>query len=371
MKLRLIFLLLISAIALVIFQKADYDWDMPAYIGCVEQLKTNNSVEMHKNTYQLLEKKLSTAQYLKVTGTTPENTFRVAMKNSAADFQNQLPYYQIKSLYIAIIYIISLFTDCIQALFLLNYFCFLFSAFYISKIFLHFKVKDWLSYLLTFALMCLPASIYIASSPTPDLFAVAFLIYLIYCFVKKESFAYQVVIALLLLLSRPDYLPFILLYISVIWFFQKEKLGWYFISIFVLVGTYFLIIKVNEYHGWSSLIYDSFFRRRISMSESHDFKMTDYFSMVLKHFLNFKKITLLSTALFGIYWFLYRKTTQNRAEFFIVMLLYLSIYLRFIIFPAAGEVRFYYGFLLLLALFAIKNIYQLMDNKKPGKNSGY
>lgn len=110
------------------------------------------------------------------------------------------------------------------------------------------------------------------------------------------------------------------------------------------MGTYFLILKINNYPGWKDVFYDTFIQRRRLITGNADFTILEYWQVFLDSIINFKKISLIAIGLL-VAVFYFSKDLWVRS---LAAILVINIYLKFAFFPAPGEYRFFIGFLLLL-----------------------
>lgn len=128
----------------------------------------------------------------------------------------------------------------------------------------------------------------------------------------------------------------------------------------VTVLIYYGVLKLYDYPGWKDVFYDTFIRRRPYISlESSDFSFADYWKVISTNIINFKKVTLFSSLFLGSVLY-FSKDVWLRL---FAVLIFINIFVKFAFFPASGELRFFYPFLLMLFIWSIYTI--STENKLP------
>lgn len=337
------------------FSKIDYDWDLPAYIGCVMK-KSNDKTPLilHQNVYLELKERLSDREYLQVIGINETNQYRNFVSKDADSYYQQLRYYDIKVLYIDSVWIINFFINqTITSIYLLNAICFVLFGFLIFKILFKFCNLSFFScYLITLSICILPVIANLARIASPDLMVFVLILFLCYSFFNGFNYKYQIFITLLIVGTRPDYILFTVLYLILIFFIEK-KIIYYVLPIGVLCNFafYFCILYYYNYPGWESLFYDTFIHRRLNIStELAVLNFQDYWNVLVRNVYNFKKIGLISLILLGLSYFLVKQKKIEKYNFFLILLMFFSLYFKYLFFPASGEIRFFIIYLLMMGL---------------------
>lgn len=77
-----------------------YSWDMIAYMGVAASYFDDDIVEIHRTAYEQLREGVPQAAFEELTATIP---YQVAVREDAASFASQLPFYRVKPLYPALV----------------------------------------------------------------------------------------------------------------------------------------------------------------------------------------------------------------------------------------------------------------------------
>jgi len=338
------------------FQQREYGWDMPGYIG--SYLLAENSVakeQIREKVYSVIKSEAPAFQYDKMVGFHQEGSWNDYISKNSEAFNLQIPYYSIKVFYVFLIFCFHhLGFSLPTAVFLPNivsFFIFSFLLYYIFKEII--KDKLLLALILTLIIILLPPFRYLASIPSPDMLAVLLLSWFAYAVVKKYRFYVQFMILMLAIFTRPDLIIFALTYLVAFFlfdFYRKRKINWFSVGyLIVMLGTYLLILNINHYPGWKDVFYDTFIHRRKMITGNADFTFQEYWQIVVKNLVNFKKITCIA-AVFLLTVFYISKDVWIKS---LAAFIFLNIYLKFAFFPAPGEYRFFIGFLLLLFMVAL------------------
>lgn len=339
------------------FSRIDFDWDLPAYLGCA--IKKNSNIipeDLHEKVYYELKAKLPEKSYRKIIGKNPGNKYRNFISKNPDAYYQQLRYYDIKELYIDAIYLVNLLVnDIITSIYLLNSFYFILFGFLISTILsVYCRMNSYYSYLLTIIICILPFISNLARIASPDLMTLVLMAVLCYFFISKARIYYQILATIIIVCTRPDYILFTVLYLLLVFFIEERKR-----YIPLLIGLmcnalfYIIIIHSYNYPGWSDLFYDTFIHRRLIISEPVFVGYKEYFHVIFKSFANFKKITLASLIFLLLALFLYKKKWLEKNNFLMILLMFFSLYLKFMFFPAAGETRFFIVYLLMMGIFVL------------------
>lgn len=347
--------ILITALSFWNYKNRVYDWDMPGYIGCLYSLKYPDSPDkVRKLTYQEIKKKAPDHEYRDILGIYKSgDKSRQSFANNTKSFSEQLPYYRIKVGYnmaILILYELGFSSaDAVTFLSIIAYFISGILIFFILKII--FPDNYIISILLTAGIMVLPPMTYMSRVSTPDIFILQFLLVFIIGFLKNWSKWIMFVVLFTIIFIRPDYIPFTLSYLAVLGLFQYFKNRQIDYSLIfqglILFVLYFFIVKLYHYPGWKHLFYDTFIYRRPIISEAPpDFSVRDYLGILYSKGIYFKRVTVTA---FGLLALIFYFSKDLWVRIFSVFIL-LNIYIKFLFFPHASGLRFFFGYILLLLL---------------------
>lgn len=355
-----LYLFLLFAISILLFysnyQQREYGWDMPGYLGSYYLVENpTNNLEIQENVYSLIKSEAPKFQYDKMVGFYQKGNWNDWISKNGAAFNLQIPYYSIKVFYVFLIFCFHKvgFSLPIAAFLpnIISFFIFGFLLYYILKEIL--KGKKLIPFILTLVILLIPPFRYLATIPSPDMLTVLFLTWFAFSVLKKHKLYIQFMILMLVIFSRPDFIIFGISYLGIYFLYdlyQKRKINWFAIIFGILMmATYFLILKINNYPGWKDVFYDSFIQRRRIITGNADFTFQEYWQIFLDNIINFKKITLITIGLL-ITVFYFSKNLWDRT---LAILLVVNIYLKFAFFPAPGEYRFFIGFVLLLFITSV------------------
>ena len=172
-----LFMLLIISVILfyVNFEKRDYGWDMPGYLGSYYLIEnTSNNFEIQKNVYLTIKCEAPKFQYDKMVGFYEKGNFNDFISKDADAFKLQIPYYSIKVFYVFLIFCFHKigFTLPIAA-FLPNMISFFIFGFLLYSIFREIlKGKKLIPFILTVFLLLIPPFRYISTIASPDMLTV-------------------------------------------------------------------------------------------------------------------------------------------------------------------------------------------------------
>lgn len=355
-----LYLFLLLAISILLFysnyQQREYGWDMPGYLGSYYLVENpTNNLEIQENVYSLIKSEAPKFQYDKMVGFHVKGNWNDWISKNGAAFNLQIPYYSIKVFYVFLIFCFHKvgFSLPIAAFLpnIISFFIFGFLLFYILKEIL--KGKKLIPFILTLVILLIPPFRYLATIPSPDMLTVLFLTWFAFSVLKKHKLYIQFMILILVIFSRPDFIIFDISYLGIYFLYdlyQKRKINWFAIIFGILMmATYFLILKINNYPGWKDVFYDSFIQRRRIITGNADFTFQEYWQIFIDNIVNFKKISLIAIVLFGVVCYFTKDLwVRSLAALFVI-----NIYLKFAFFPAPGEYRFFIGFVLLLFITSV------------------
>lgn len=357
--LSLVILLLFSvASSIKSSQARDFSWDLPGYLGVFYSTKTSDISKIHSQTYESLYKTVTPEEKYFLNGLdNPTQPIAVFAKNPQA-FYEQIPYYHVKILYNALIFSVAEFgmVQPAKAPYLLNEILFFFFPFLIFVTFLKIFPKDMeINLLLTILISSLSLIRYLVTIPSPDFLALFFLLIFFYYFLRSNGKELHFAYTLILMLIRPDFIVFSSIFLVVFGLMNlkrksKIKIVFY---LLILFSVYWGMLKISNYPGWKDVFYDSFIYRRNFISlEKADFTFQQYLNVLWTHLKNSKKLIAVSSALLILCYFFSAVVWKKLFS----AVLFLSIFIRFLIFPLTGDQRLNIGFLLVFLLLSFSVI---------------
>ncbi|WP_027386948.1 hypothetical protein [Chryseobacterium gregarium] len=346
-------LIIITALSFWNYKNRIFDWDMPGYIGCLYTLKYPDDPDKVRTlTYTDIRAEAPEPEYRDILGILkPADKARQAFADNTRAFSEQLPYYQIKvgyNLAISALYGLG-FTSprSVLVLSVISYFISGLLFFYLLKI--TFPENYFLAGIITVGVMILPPITNMSRISTPDMFIFQFLLAFMIGLLQKWNQWMVFLILCGIIFTRPDYLPFTLSYLAVkglYEYYHTKKLNFSLvIQGFILLVLYSIIIKVCHYPGWKHLFYDTFIYRRDFISgQPPDFGIKEYFEILFIKIIYFKKVTLSSAILVGLTLWCSKDPWIRICS----LLIFANIYIKFVFFPHSSNLRFFFGFIMML-----------------------
>ena len=131
----IVFVLLLLGITILYGSKPEYNWDTIPYMASTLKIDNSNSKQIHKQVYNIVRTELTEEDFKRLTS---GNEYRKQMEINTVAFMEQIPFYNIKFVYVYLIYffyiigfslsfstvlpsIISIFLIGLLLLFTLNY----------------------------------------------------------------------------------------------------------------------------------------------------------------------------------------------------------------------------------------------------------
>ncbi|WDF47729.1 hypothetical protein PQ459_04390 [Chryseobacterium sp. KACC 21268] len=349
------FLFVLSYLTYSSYQNRVYDWDMPGYLGSIYSWDYPNDAEkVHSLTYSSIKEEASPEKYKDIISLNLPN--KVFEKDYSA-FSEQLPYYQIKVGYNALIYTVhKIGFSGPTSLFIVNFLAYFISGLLIFYFLMSLFPKYYLvAPIISISILSLPVLREMAENPTPDILSFVLLLLFIISVLQKRSAATQFILLLISVLIRPDYIIFALSYLFLAIFFrfikENKKVDFSLIGqALIMVIVYLIIIKYYHYPGWNDVFYDTFIHRRpVISAEPANFTFKQYWDLLIFKLVNFKRISIVSSVILTAIFFVSK-------DLFVRMLsslVFLNIYFKFLLFPQGGTLRFFLGFVIILFLILI------------------
>lgn len=97
------YVVIISMVVARAFRKPEYNWDMLAYIAVVISGNQQDIAGIHRETYQAARDQTPPAAFQQLVN--PANSYRLNMFHNDTAFYRQLPFYVVKPLYTALVYL--------------------------------------------------------------------------------------------------------------------------------------------------------------------------------------------------------------------------------------------------------------------------
>lgn len=315
-------LLLIVTVALSFFP--GYNWDMLPYMALIQKMDgVKNFDQVHSTVYTTVKKELPKKKYEDLVD--PKEPYRVKMQNNAAAFQSQLPFFDIKPIYLLIAFIFyKLGVSLSYATVLPSVISFFFInlvSFYWCRNF-NFSTKTSAAILSLICILTFPLAI----RSNPDTLACLFLLISSYFFLETNKILYCVLFLLLAVLTRPENIIFSFLLLSIViigkW---NKKLSLLNLAIYlaILLVAYYIPVKMMNYPGWSSLTYHAFIDNTVDPTIKHTITLPVYIKILRENVLNIKGL-IGGAGLFIVSFIIFNKRLTDD-KFMLYKLFYLVV----------------------------------------------
>jgi hypothetical protein len=361
----LLFGLMVVLGSVYIFKNPQRFWDMLPYMGSVLSMETNEPMEIHSQTYVHFMAGIPDQSWERMLN---DDAFTHDMAWDTDHFNQQLPFFKIKALYIYTSYLFyqmgfPLFT----AVLLPSLLAFIFISFLIYY-WLSQHFKPWITFILATLFFVLNLNFDAFRIASPDAMSAAFLILGTYFFIEKNRLSQAAAFLLLGLLTRPDNLFFVgFLLVGFLFFFKRKdnKQAYSTVGFLILAIISILLLRI-ESGGYDAyrMFYRSFVQLVVDPQTANiHFDLPTYLGGIkngLKMSLHNKIIYLLPLATLG-YYFIRKFNTSPWVNLW-MLAMGLSVVARIFVHPLF-ETRYLFGFLVVILLLTVVQLKQKLPSK--------
>jgi hypothetical protein len=308
------YLFVISAITVLLAFYPDYNWDMLPYMSIIQKMDGAKSFDkIHQTTYNTAQQNLPAEKYNDLVDY--RSKYRKMMAENAAAFETQLPFFDIKPIYLISAFIfykigVSL-TYATVLPSLISYFLINLVSFSWCKKF-NLSFKGLIIMLFLISIITIP----MATRSNPDTLACLFLLIGSYIFLETDNLLLSVAFLILSIFTRPESIIFCFLLFTIVLIAKWRKKINLFISIgclLLMAAAYYLIIKNSSYPGWNNLFYHAFIDNTADPSLKQKITIPVYLTALSKIILNIKgAVIIVGLISSSVLIFLQRKRTDKR-----------------------------------------------------------
>jgi len=279
----IIYFFCIGLVTFYSLKKPEYNWDMLPYMALVLKMEHKNIDEMHSLTYESAKQNIPAEAYQKIIDST--NIYRKKMKDSAANFYQQLPFYIIKPLYVLTVFAFYKIGFSLPASTILpSVFSYLFIAMF-SLYWLKNYLNFFLAAVISLLVMLSAPMLTVARMSTPDCLSAFLLLSAFYFIIHKPVFIIAFIFLAISVFARLDN---IIAFAAIIFLFifsnKKEfkfSLPRNMIILLLLATCYFCVTSSVQGFGWSMLYYPSFVHYLNLLRGFHaSFSIHDYLKII-------------------------------------------------------------------------------------------
>ncbi len=335
-----------------------YNWDIIGYVAAAKSFETTDHITLHNVIYDELKKVTAKDKYSYLTS----NEFRKEMEINAKAFEQQLPFYQIRIIYVAAIYILA---KLGMNMFYATHFISAISIF-MSLILLYFTFRKVINSHILFTLPFYAVFIGImkvARHSSPDGLTLLIVTGIAYLWLGNSRWVFFLLP--LSVLVRTDLILFVVPLCIYFFLYSKQWKNDALISLGVCTLCYIGVNSIFDNYGWATIFVYTFMKKLIYPAEvSIRLGLVDYY----KVFMNSIFYSLTYSSMFFLYIYIsilgifaYKKkykvklTNQTNQEkvfvLSIISLFYVSAH--FMLFPATWERFFMAQYLFLFMLIGL------------------
>ncbi|OJJ09662.1 hypothetical protein BKI51_19930 [Alphaproteobacteria bacterium AO1-B] len=342
----LILVLFIAMTTAVVHVFPGSNWDMFAYTASVLEPSVDNTTDLHRQSYDFVEKNVSPGEYLILT---QDRDYRIHQAENPDAFMTMLGFYRLKILYIETARLLTGFIDPVQALRLISKA----SILAIGGLLLVWMVRNQaLSYGLPVAvLLTLSGFTEAAQLVTPDLFCTVFLLLAAMSYLEKLDWLAAVSL-LCAFLVRPDHLAFIGVFFVFAAIYGPGR--WWMTGCFaVCFSLYVWLTKGANHPGWWVHMWFSHIEF-VPTLEGFDppFSITAYVQMLVRATVrSLMGETWLAVLIAQVLFFakLIRVTEMPERTRVLLYAVFVSVCAKYLVFPHY-ETRFYVPYLIIMGM---------------------
>lgn len=349
--------------AVYLYRKPAYNWDMLPYMAIVLQYDHNNTA-IHDNVYKTAANEIPPVDYNRLTDSS--HAYRKAALSNPAFFNAQLPMYVVKPLYTILVYCsYKLGIPLTKSTMIVSV---------VAWVLLAILLFVWLKQALAVTAALLVAAAIMISSPllevaslsTPDALSALVMTAAVFCLVNKRNSILTGFFFLLAILTRIDNVLPAFIFISTFTFYKRVKQFsfYYFLGITLLMtGLLLLITYQTISYGWGAWYYPDFMKY---MNEIHKqesgFSPSLYLGLIKSQLVialknSFLWVFMLCNVLLfyksGKFYF-----DRNDEVQVLLLLFILAIGLRFLLQPVIAD-RFYISYYISTIVMLIKRNVQV------------
>ncbi|GAE44197.1 hypothetical protein [Mesobacillus boroniphilus] len=325
------------------FIKPYYSYDLIPYTAVTLSLSEDDPQKVHAKTYDIIEKALPKEVFHNLTS----GEFGRKMFEDYSSFTQQLNFYKVKPLYIALIYSLhELGIDIVKAINLISVLSFLGISILLFLFLYKLRSGAMGLILLTLLMVCQPL-IFMAARNTPDALSAFMITLALYFLLKTNLRILPGILFILSILVRPDNLILSSLFIIYFGMFAQKEFRFKFYQAvgFLLISAlvYFTVNQLAGGYGWKMLFTVSFIQFIEKPAETVvSISFENYIKVLVGNGLKLLNTHIIYFIVIGFIALLISKVEKGFSVFnHLILISILGMAGYFIIFPS-GEVDRYF-----------------------------
>ena len=361
---------IIALISAAIFFYPHIYWDVIAYIGVIEFYKGASHELVHQNAYAALHAAVNehTFEYL-----TAHNAYHTATFENSQYFVSQLPFYNVKPLYVALgAGLSAMGLDYVDSFVLISAL-----AYFLTGILLYYWIvaitkNRLLSAAVILLTLLSPPILMSGRIPGPDMLAALTILAAVYLLLEKRLWFYSFLILTVSIAIRPDNIVFLCLILLYVYLTGRKynaiRTKWLLTFFIMSVALYLTINMLSGNYGWFTLFYHSFIERLNDPAAFNEqFSLTAYFgglaAAVKDYPYSFSSLPLYLLILcIAAYIF---KRSEDHVLLLFAGVVVVNLMVKIVLFPDFDD-RFYTAYYLLILILFIKAVVSLV---KPAEHT--
>ncbi len=366
------YVLCIIIVAIYCFKRPLYNWDMLPYSALVLKMDGADAKTAFAHTYESAKENVPPGPYHLLTDST--NAYRYTLANNAGAFNEQLPFYVVKPLYISLAYLAYKAGFSLpQATLVPSFISYLLIGllfFHWLSLYLHFSISFFVSLLI----MISSPLIGVAKLSTPDCLSALLLLGSFYFIIEKPSLSLALVCMCLSVFARMDNVISCMLTMTAIYWSKNWNRQLSSRTFLLIVGLfifcYLMVGLIASQYGWSIFFYNDFARHLhpVYGTKEH-FRFADYFRLMYEHVMSAvnRSYFFIFMAFHALNVSLLKRSSFDKT---FAILIPVILLIRFILYPDISD-RFYIAYYLLIVVLLVRNFSPLFQlyNIPPQKGS--
>lgn len=361
-KQYLLFFLLLLGVAVYCYKRPAHNWDMLAYMALTAHIDHANFEEVHTMVYDAARRYADSASYKLLV--LPSNAQRHQMHTDYRAFQQAMPFYIVKPLYIGCSYLFyKLGFNLVTAVLLPSVLAFL----GIGMLLFHWLSKyagNSKAMVLAFLFMCTPPFISSAKLATPDCLSALLLFCGMYVLLQKSKHWTAFIFFALSITARLDNIIAATMLLQVPVIAKKLKLQVYILMMLMLAAIYLAVSYLASRYGWGLSYVGDFTGRWYHSRAEYAGSLKGYIVLLKSAILTGLQFSyVMMFFLLAFVGFAVSKvaSVMKNTDHIYTVAAILIIIVRLLLFPSVED-RFNLAYYLIIYILLIK---QLSDNMLP------
>lgn len=361
------FILLLISILIIVYSglnKPSYNFDRLFYMGVVLKMSKISPEESHVIVINEFKNKLNKEEFR---NTFTSSNYNKIILESKESYQQQLPLYTTKPLYLYFYYVVYTITGKIlESGIYLNIFFYLLTYLLFFKILCRY-INFLLSAFLALFTFCNPLSLDVLSLGTPDVVASYFILLCVYfSIINFKNILYVIISLVLMIFTRNDNVVFSLFFFIFLYISNKISKVEILLTVFFTLISFFFSYKIfDDYYGFSTTYYHTFITLLSYPKSFHaEIGIKEMLGIIFNYGNTYVEWSFFVLSLIIMFFSMYYYRRSNGLDYFELSILF-TFLVKYLMFPAIWN-RFNFIFVVLLIINFFRNYQQrlVIDNEE-------